>query len=318
MKQCVSLKNGYLFLIAFMIYSCQNDSPNNSPSAVTEQIAALGEGALWNPLDQSLLWIDILDKKLHIHKPQTGENREFDLPQMVGTVVPSGENQVLVALQDGIYELSTENGDLKKAIEAEPGTEGNRFNDGKCDPAGRFWVGTMAMNGEERKGSLYRIDGDYSLNKKIDTVSISNGIVWSLDKTKMYYIDTPTKRVMEYQYDNATGDISNPREAIIIPDSLGLPDGSTLDAEGMLWIAMWNGHCVSRWNPSTGELLQTINIPALNVTSCAFGGENLDILYVTTAEVGMDGDQKNKYPDAGKLFAVKPGVKGVPAFVFDK
>jgi sugar lactone lactonase YvrE len=287
-----------------------------TPEVVSDEVAQLGEGALWNPFNNTLLWIDIEGKKLHVFDPKSKLNQSIELNQRIGTVVPINETEVLVALKDGIYQLNTQTEALKKMADPEPDRTDNRFNDGKCDPNGRFWVGTMSMNGLDNQGALYCVYPDFSVEKKIDSVSISNGIVWSLDKTKMYYIDTPTRKVVEYQYDNATGAISAPRDAIVIPDSLGFPDGSTLDVEGMLWIAMWNGHSLTRWNPQTGELLQRLEVPALNVTSCAFGGENLDVLYITTAFLGMDEDQQAQYPLAGQLFAVKPGVKGVSANFF--
>lgn len=289
-----------------------------TPQIVVDQPAQLGEGALWNPLNNTLLWIDIEGKKLNIYDPEKDSNKIIGLNKRIGTVVPVDEKNVLVALEDGIYQLNTETEELVKKASPEPNRPGNRFNDGKCDPSGRFWAGTMSLNGDEKQGALYRIDAGFSVKKMIDSVSISNGIAWSLDRTKMYYIDTPTKTVMAYDYDDESGEITDPQVAITIPDSLGFPDGSTLDAEGMLWIAMWNGHCVSRWNPRTGELLQTIDIPALNVTSCAFGGDQLDELYVSTASIGMNDEQKAAYPDAGKLFVVKPGMKGVKASVFGK
>jgi len=301
----------------FILFNCQ-PAMTESAKIVVDQPAQLGEGALWNPLNNTLLWIDIEGKKLNVYNPEKKSNKTIGLDKRIGTVVPVDEKNVLVALKDGIYQLNTETEELEKKASPEPKRPGNRFNDGKCDPSGRFWAGTMSLNGDEKQGALYRIDADFSVKIMIDSVSISNGIVWSSDRTKMYYIDTPTKKVMAYEYDDESGEITNPKVAITIPDSLGFPDGSTLDAEGMLWIAMWNGHCVSRWNPRTGELLQTIDIPALNVTSCAFGGDNLDVLYVTTASIGMNDEQKAAYPDAGKLFVVKPGVKGVKASVFGK
>jgi sugar lactone lactonase YvrE len=132
----------------------------------------------------------------------------------------------------------------------------------------------------------------------------------------MYYIDTPTKKVVEYKYNNETGDITNPRDAILIPDSLGSPDGSTLDSEGMLWIAMWGGSCVTRWNPTTGELLDKIDIPAKNVTSIAFGGKNLDVMYITSAKIYLDESDIEKYPLSGRLFTLKSKYKGIPCNYF--
>lgn len=192
----------------------------------------------------------------------------------------------------------------------------NRFNDGKCDPAGRFWAGTMSTVGDKNAGALYRYDADSSIHKMVENVSISNGIVWSLDKTKMYYVDTPTQKVMVYDYNNLTGEISNAKVAVEIPNEMGSPDGMTIDAEGNLWVALWGGFAVTCWNPETGELIQTVKVPAKNVTSCAFGDADLGTLYITTAREGNNGEELEKYPLSGGVFKFRPGVKGVDAFFF--
>ncbi|MNL47740.1 L-arabinolactonase [compost metagenome] len=147
-------------------------------------------------------------------------------------------------------------------------------------------------------------------------VTTSNGIAWSSDKKTMYYIDTLTQKVVAYIYDDKTGQISAPYEAITVPDSMGKPDGCTMDAEDMIWIALWGGQSVSRWNPQTGELLCKIEVPAKNVTSCAFGGQSLDTLYITTARTSTTEEDLVRYPYSGGVFAVTPGVKGIKANPF--
>ena len=152
----------------------------------------------------------------------------------------------------------------------------------------------------------------------LDSVTISNGVAWSPDGTKMYYQDTPTRCVSQFDFNEEKGEISNRKEVIQLPEELGTPDGNTIDEEGMLWVANWGAACVTRWNPNTGELLQKIDVPALNVSAVAFGGEHLDELYITTAALWMpEGEEKN-YPDAGKLFVVKPGVRGIKCNYFKK
>ena len=174
----------------------------------------------------------------------------------------------------------------------------------------------MSTVGEQKNGTLYRLDADSTLHKMIENVSISNGIVWSADKTKMYYIDTPTQKVMAYDYDNETGDISNPKVAVEVSKDLGSPDGMTIDAEGNLWVALWGGSAVGCWNPKTGKLLKMVDVPAKNVTSCAFGGSDLATLFITTARQGTNDKELEKFPNAGGVFKIKPGVKGVKAFFF--
>lgn len=276
----------------------------------------LGEGSIWNDKTGELLWVDIPRKILNFYDPKLNINKKMQVGQMIGTVVPAESGKVIAALENGFYQLDVTTGEKLFIADPEENIEGNRFNDGKCDPAGRFWAGTMSMRGERNAGSLYRLDPDGSVHKMIDSVTTSNGIVWSIDATKMYYIDTPTQKVTAWDYDNETGEISNPRTAIEIPRSLGAPDGMTIDAEGNLWIALWGGSAVSCWDPENGKLLRTIEIPAKNVTSCAFGDDDLGTLYITTARSGTSKEDLEKFPHSGGLFKTKPGTKGVKAFFF--
>jgi sugar lactone lactonase YvrE len=193
---------------------------------------------------------------------------------------------------------------------------GNQFNDGKCDPAGRFWAGTVDFTDFERLGNLYRLDPDLSVHRMLEGVQISNGIAWTLDGTEMYYIDSRLHRVDAFDCDLETGEIENRRVAFHIPEEMGLPDGMTIDGEGMLWIALFKGSRVSRWDPFESRLLQTVDLPVSNVTSCAFDGENLDQLYITTARRWLNAEQLEKQPLAGGLFRAYVGVTGVPAFEF--
>lgn len=288
----------------------------NTPEAVLDIVADLGEGAFWDHKNYRLLWVDIEKGILNLFYPSTEKNISFELGKRIGTVVPIDTGGMVLALQDGIYTFVPESNSLVKKFDPEEHKPHNRFNDGKCDPTGRFWAGTMEQDGKNGEGALYRIDKDFSYRKMIDKVSVSNGIIWSLDHTKMYYIDTPTLTVAAYDYDINSGDIRNAKVAIEIPEEMGQPDGCTIDEEGMLWIAMWGGACVTRWNPLSGKLLLKISVSALNVTSCAFGGENLDTLFITSASIEMNEQQQEKYPDSGKLFKVKPGIKGVKGDYF--
>jgi sugar lactone lactonase YvrE len=235
----------------------------------------------------------------------------------IGTVVPSETGKALVALEDGLNFFDPATGNFSFITDPDAGIPEMRYNDGKCDPAGRLWVGGMGMGPDNRyQASLYRLDHDLKTNKMLDSITCSNGICWSLDKTKMYYIDTPTGKVRVFDYDNNTGNISNGITAVEIPEGMGYPDGMTIDAEGNLWVCLWSGACVACFDPETGELLRKISIPALNVTSCAFGGKDLKTLFITTASISMSPEQAAKYPLAGNLFAIDLEIKGVPAFFF--
>lgn len=281
------------------------------PTLVFDAKAQLGEGALWDSRTQRLLWVDILGQRFWRHDPVTGQNESFETGQLTGTIVLRRNGGVLLALHRGIgtYDLTTRKLTMLCDPENKPEV---RFNDGKCDPAGRFWAGTMPVEGTAPVGSLFCLYPDGRVERTVTGIGCSNGIVWSLDATTMYYIDTALQRVDAFDFDNATGRISNRRVAFSIPKELGYPDGSTLDAEGMLWIAHWGGACVTRWDPRTGKHLATIQLPVSQVTSVAFGGPRLDQLYITTARVGRDTE-----PQAGGLFCVETGIQGIPACEFN-
>ena len=278
--------------------------------------ALLGEGAFWNHQTQTFYWVDIEGKALHIYDPKTKINQSFATPSRIGTVVPVNATEAIVALVDGIYIMNTTDGSISLFSDVEAAMPENRFNDGKCDPAGRLWVGSMHYAQSEPNASLYMVDHTGVATKQLDSVTISNGIVWTSDQKTMYYIDTPTGFIRAFDYDNNTGAISNERVAVEIDESIGFPDGMAIDAEDMLWVGLWNGDIVARFNPKTGKLIGKIEVPAHNVTACAFGGPNLDTLYITTASLDMTEEEKKRYPDAGSIFKAVPGVKGVESSFF--
>lgn len=289
---------------------------NPRVDVVAEEHARLGEGAFWDWGKQVLYWVDIDNGRLHIHEPRTGRNRCLQVGGKIGTVVPIKSGGVLLALTHSLAAFNPETGELRRLASLEADIPENRSNDGKCDPAGRLWVGTMAPDEKPGGASLYRFDADCSLRKVFSGVTISNGIAWSRDATKMYYIDTPTRQVNAFDFTLGTGEIRNRRVCIEIPESRGFPDGMTMDEEGMLWIALFGGHGVSRWDPTSGAMLDYIEVPARNVTSCAFGGADLDELYVTSGRILLSDVELAGQPEAGNLFRVKPGVRGVPLPAF--
>ncbi|OAB45165.1 SMP-30/gluconolactonase/LRE family protein [Paenibacillus antarcticus] len=272
--------------------------------------ATLGEGPSFDAVSNRLLWVDIELHLLHIYYLDSGEDVTYEIGQSIGAVVPYREDEVIVVLYEGFHKYQLSTGTLTFIAHPEQHRPNNRFNDGKCDPFGRLWAGTMSLEGKENCGSLYCLDHDLSVRKVLDDVSISNGLGWSVDGSTMYFIDTPSRQVDAFDYDGAKGTISNRRMAFKMPDDAGYPDGMTVDAEGMLWIAEWNGGRVGRWNPDTGQLLDQIAVPSGHVTSCVFGGRELEDLYITTACTGMKYDLLEEKPLSGNLFRIKTGVKG--------
>ncbi len=278
--------------------------------------ALVGEGPIWDADANVLWWVDIMGSKLYAYDPETGENREWDVGQHVGTVVQRASGGLMLALRDGFAAYDPASGALEMLVDPEAHLPGNRFNDGKCDPAGRLWAGTMAYEDQSDQGSVYRLDTDHSVHKMIENIGISNGIIWSLDATTMYYTDSLDFAIRAYDYDVETGDIVNERIIIDIPEEMGFADGFTIDEEGMLWVAHFQGRRVRRWNPDTAAVLAEIELPTSGVTACAFGGPNLDTLYITSASYRLSDEEKAQEPHAGGLFVAEPGARGIPADKF--
>ncbi|MDO1446979.1 SMP-30/gluconolactonase/LRE family protein [Rhodocytophaga aerolata] len=284
---------------------------------VVDAKAILGEGAIWDSRSKLLYWVDIMQGFVHSYNPANGQTHTSDVGQYVGTVVPRHSGELLLAVKNGFSSLNPATGKLTPISNPEAHLPGNRFNDGKCDPAGRFWAGTMSLKQSTGAGSLYCLHTDLRVEKVIEQVTISNGLVWSSDHKTFYYIDTPTLEIAAYDYDLQTGKISNRRVAITVPKEEGSPDGMTIDAENMLWIAHYGGAQVARWNPYTGKKMQSVTLPVSQPTSCAFGGEKLNDLYITTCRENMKEEQLQKEPLAGALFRVSAmPVQGVLAYEF--
>lgn len=276
----------------------------------------LGEGPIWDAERNMLYWVDIMGQKVRSFDPATSRQTQLHVGQAVGTVVPRSSGGLMVAVQHGFASLDVETKRLTLIHDPEPHLPDNRFNDVKCDPAGRFWAGTMAFEPKGKTGSLYCLDTDLSVRKVLGDVTISNGIVWSLDHKSMYYIDSPTYVVRTYDYDVVSGQIRNERVLFKIPRDVGLPDGMAIDVHGRLWIAHFGGAKICCWDPQTGRIVQTIETPVSQVTACAFGGPELDTLYITSSLLGLSEDQLKKEPQAGALFSARPGCRGVETFSF--
>ena len=285
-------------------------------SLLLKSEAKLGEGPVWLAPSKQLLWVDINGGKVHCFTPESGEDSVIYQGQKTGCVVPVASGGFLVA---DLHDLLLFQGDLpqqKLVAGVESSLVNNRFNDGKVDPCGRLWVGTMSMSVVPHAGTLYCIESDGLVKSKLKGTTISNGMAWSADGEIMYYIDTADGVVYAFDFDQSTGDISNQRTVVNIPSHMGAPDGMTIDVEGNLWVALWGGGCVTRWNPATGELLATVNVDAPHVTCCTFGGDNMDQLFITTAREGLSSEQMEQYPLSGSLFSFQTQTQGFSPYEF--
>lgn len=277
--------------------------------------AELAEGPVWHEEDGCLYWVNINRGELHCFHPVSGKDVVTTVDEPIGTFAFRKDGGMIAALKSGIYLLDIKGGSLEKTllVDPEPGTS-NRFNDGKCDPYGRFLAGTMGMNGD---AAFYSIEPNGRCRTLIDGVKISNGLGFSPDLQTLYYTDSCTQTITAYDY-SESGELSNPRPAAIIDEASGMPDGMTVDSDGNLWVALFRGGKVLCLEPFTGKLLAEVHVPAKKVTCCAFGGSDYRTLYITTAWEHSSPQQRQEDPHGGSLFAVQTGATGLPAFRFGK
>src|SRR5579884_446443 len=278
---------------------------------VLDAHAVLAEGPSWDARDNSLLWTDIPAGTVHRFDPASGEDHAYEIGREIGAVVPRARGGYAYALKGGFAVSADLGSPLEMIAAVEADQPGNRMNDGKCDPAGRFWAGSLSYAEAEPLGAFYRLDPDHTVRRVFGDVTVSNGLGWDPSRRHMYYIDTPTGRVDLFDYDQASGDIRNRRPLLHIPAAAGYPDGMTVDSDGYLWVALWDGWGLRRYAPD-GTLDRTIPLPVQRVTSCVFGGPDLDVLFITTASVGVPDAERARQPHAGALFDYRPGVTGMP------
>lgn len=272
--------------------------------------ARLGECPLWDNERKLLYWVDIYNYRVHQFNPSTKSDRFFEVGDAVGSIALAGKNRLLLALRDRLAFLNLQTEEVTSLIALEADKPDTRLNDGKCDRQGRFWFGSM--HDEKPEASLYRYDPDGSLQVMETGLTISNGLGWSPDEKTFFLTDSPTQKIYAYDFDAKTGQIDNRRVFVDLRDESFVPDGLTIDSEGYLWSAMWDGWCVIRFDPQGQEVLR-IPMPVQCPTCCTFGGEQLQDLYITTASVGLSQKQIQKSFYSGDLFCLKTDVCGMPS-----
>jgi sugar lactone lactonase YvrE len=269
----------------------------------------LGEGPRWDSARQCLWFVDIMRGRVHRFDPVAKHSRVYDVGQPVGAVACSERGDLVCAVRDGFLRLNIDTGAVTPLALVESDTPRNRMNDGYVDALGRFWAGTMSMDHEREKGALYRLDPDGTVTKHLSDVTTSNGIDWSGDNTRMYYVDTGQPRIDVFDFDLAPGAIANRRAFATIDPVEGKPDGLIVDAEDHVWVALWNGGRLHRYAPD-GTRVLTVTLPTPLTTKPAFGGRDLMDLYVTSAFIALDPAERDSSPSAGALFRLRPGVRG--------
>ncbi|MBX8631470.1 MAG: SMP-30/gluconolactonase/LRE family protein [Thermoplasmata archaeon] len=273
---------------------------------------SLAEGPLWDCRTNRLYWVDILKGSIHSIDPVDMSHRVHRSKDFVSCIVPKDGGGFIISAGTSLYAWDGDSGEVLISSISEP--PNNRFNDGKCDGSGRLWIGTMDIAEKSPSGNLYRFDRDRKFVKVASGFTVSNGIDWSPDDATMYHVDSPSGCVYSYDFEPSTGVLSNRQIFVKIPPEKGFPDGITVDSEGNLYVAHWGGSGVSVWN-SEGKNIGFIEIPALNVSSCSFGGPDLEDLYITTAK-NYD-NRERADTNGGGIFSIRTGAKGFRANSFD-
>lgn len=284
------------------------------PDCVWNAGARLGEGPLWVPVEQALYWVDIKAPAVHRLEPGNGERRTWAMPVEIGCIAKRRAGGFVAGTKTGFAYVDLEHDRVTPIANPEPEHPGNRFNDGKCDAAGRFWAGTMDDAEREATGWLYCLDAGLQWRRTDGPYVCTNGPAFAPDGRTAYHTDTMQRVIHAFDLDD-DGQLRNKRPFVRFAERDGYPDGMTVDADGCVWVAHWGGGRVTRFTPR-GDADATIALPATQVTSCAFGGAGLDTLYITTAAIGLSEAERAAQPLAGGLFALRVAQRGTAAGEF--
>jgi sugar lactone lactonase YvrE len=282
-----------------------------TPIGVLRTKCVLGEGPLWDPDRKELLWLDINRQRLHAFRPAHGVMRRHRLPALPGAAVRCTDGALLLATHHGIGHYDPETCCFNLVPGTAPDWPRSRFNDGKCDRAGRFWTGTMRLSGDASREKLYRFEAGRDLVCVDGGFTVCNGLGWSPDDRTFYLVDTAAGRIYAYDFDLLSGAVANRRIFAEVPAEAGRPDGLSVDAQGGVWVANSGGWQLMRYDDG-GRLERTVRLPVPRPTSCVFGGPGLDTLYVTSSRLGLSRRELADAPLSGSLFALDPGVVGLP------
>lgn len=279
---------------------------------------AVGECPLWDHRDRSIWWIDVRGPSIH-RRASDGRTSDWSLADEIGSIglayLADGRPGLLVAGRGGIALFDPASGAIQPIADPEPDLPRNRINDGKVDRRGRFWAGSLEPGRIAACGNLWRLDPDCTTHRILKKLTIPNGIVWSPDERRMYLTESPTGRIDVCDFDAQAGSVSNRRPFATVATGRGIPDGAAIDIDGCLWSAHFNGWCVTRYTPA-GAVDRVINLPVRTVTSCTFGGDRLDTLFITTSAVHVTDTERMQQPLAGCVLAVNVATTGLAEFEF--
>jgi sugar lactone lactonase YvrE len=284
---------------------------NPSVTCIFDQPALLGESPLWHPQEKKLYWVDIEKKAIHRLDPTTQQHHTWPMPTEIGCIAMSAKDGLMGALRYGFARINLSSEEVCMLQTPITALDGVMFNDGKCDRAGRFWAGTKDILEQSNIGALYRLDASLQCKEMARGFAVSNGFAWSPDNKYFYVCNSPERMIYQYDFDLKTGSISSPIIFAKLSEDSGYPDGLTVDSEGGLWNAHWDGWCITRYLPN-GKIDRIIEMPVQRPTSCCFGGPDFKTLYVTSASTRLSAEELKQNPLAGCMFAVEVGVKGLP------
>jgi len=282
----------------------------------SKHVCDLGEGPHWDEKSQSLYYVDLFGGKVCCLDTKTQESQIIHIGGLTSVVVPvsNKREEFIISQSNKLFKLNWNTKEKQLLAEVEKSIAGNRFNDGKCDSKGRLWIGTMGSETDPGvvdpdKGSLYLVDSSFNVEREVENVSLSNRIAWSPDNTKMYFIDSTKRLIYSFDFEINTGNVKNQRVFVDYNnnedfDSKELPDGMTISKNGNLWVACFNGSRVVNIDAKTGRVIDSVRLPASMITSVCFGGQQLNELYVTSAQKPLNQEERRQQPKAGHIFKI--------------
>lgn len=288
---------------------------NSVPKLLLAAQTELGECPVWDPDRNTLFFMDITGKKLHSYDWSTGKDKVIDLPALGGALALMRDGRLIAGLQTGIHIIDPSNGSVEFVTDPEEHKPDHRLNEGKCDPQGRFWVGSISTLGRFPTGCLYRMEHDGSVTEVLSEISVPNTMAWLPGGRHMVFSDSVTKKIWRFSYDAETGSITERETFIDVGHFKGIPDGVAIDADGGLWIAEFGGGAVHHYS-AEGTLVTTVALPATQVTSCVFAGPDLRHLVIITTKRLLDDEGRKAQVHAGDLFVIEPGVRGLQPHLF--
>jgi len=274
----------------------------------------LGEGPVWDDRSQDLYWVDIKKPAIHRLNPSTGQQKTWHMPEPVGCISLRESGNLVAGFKSGFHFVNLDSGARSTIVNPEPDRPGNRFNDGKCDALGRLWAGTMDDSEKEPSGAMYRLNPDLSWHRLDTGYTVFNGPAFSRDGKTVFHTDSALRTVYASRI-HSDGSIRDKRPFIQLRESEGYPDGMTVDADDCIWLAHWDGWRITRYSPQ-GEVVTRLDLPAARITSCAFGGPDLSLLFITSASIGLNERQLAEQPLAGGVFQVETHTRGLPTCRF--